>query len=142
VSQTRLIGRITVRRLRPLRDAVASAGTAAWDLTAEVRERCPPQQGMLHPDDRDRAQDLAAGDHRRRLINRHPGDLGRLVNLRLLDKPGPVRQNVRRRAFSGTSGSGRSCSPLTRPASPATRARSSSYRKIVSIPALEEISGY
>ena len=30
-----------------------------------------------------------------------------------------------RRAFSGTSGSGRSCSPVTRPASPAISARSS-----------------
>lgn len=30
VSQTRLIGRITVRGLRPLRDAIVSAGTAAW----------------------------------------------------------------------------------------------------------------
>lgn len=30
VSQTRLIGRIIVRGLRPLHDAVVSAGTAAW----------------------------------------------------------------------------------------------------------------
>ena len=42
--------------------------------------------------------------------------------------------NVRRRAFSGTSGSGRSCrSPVTRPASPAARARSSSVTVISGI---------
>src|SRR5206468_1599709 len=50
--------------------------------------------------------------------------------------------NVRRRAFSGTSGSGRSCrSPVTCPASPATRPRSSTVTVIwgiVSIPALGE----
>jgi transcriptional regulator with XRE-family HTH domain len=31
---------------------------------------------MLHTDDGDRAQDVALGDHRRRLINRYPADLG------------------------------------------------------------------
>jgi hypothetical protein len=40
----------------------------------------------------DRAQDLALGDHRRRLANRHPPHLGRLVHLRLSDKLGPMRQ--------------------------------------------------
>ncbi len=47
---------------------------------------------MLHPDDGDRPQDVAPGDHRRRLINRHPADLGRLVNLRLPDELGSERQ--------------------------------------------------
>jgi hypothetical protein len=46
--------------------------------------------------------------------------------------------NVRRRAFSGTSGSGRSCSsPPYRPASPVTRTRSGAVmgiQKMVSIP--------
>ena len=32
---------------------------------------CLPQQGMPHPDDGDRAQDVTLGDHRRRLVNRH-----------------------------------------------------------------------
>jgi hypothetical protein len=54
--------------------------------------------------------------------------------------------NVRRRARWGTSGSGRSCrSPVTRPASPATRARSSTViviKGLVSIPALGEVSSY
>lgn len=53
---------------------------------------CPPQQDMLHPDDGDRAQDVALGDHRRRLVNRHPPDFRRLVNFRLADVLSSVRQ--------------------------------------------------
>jgi hypothetical protein len=45
---------------------------------------------MLHPDDGDRAQDVAPGDHRRRLVNRHPADLGRLVDLRFTNALGPA----------------------------------------------------
>jgi hypothetical protein len=55
-----------VRTLRP-EPASRPSGTSR----PKYASGCPPQQGMLHPDDRDRAQDLVPGDHRRRLVNRH-----------------------------------------------------------------------
>jgi hypothetical protein len=46
---------------------------------------------MLHPDDGDRPQDVALGDHRWRLINRHLPDFGCLINLGLADVLGSLR---------------------------------------------------
>jgi hypothetical protein len=70
---------------------------------------------------------------------RHDPGLCGTVNLKT-GKPYPATTsslycavNARRRALSGTSGSGRSCSPVTRPASPATRARSSTVTVISGI---------
>src|ERR1700683_2371031 len=47
---------------------------------------------MLHRDDGYRPQDLTLGDHHWRLINRHPPDFGRLINLWLADAFGSMRQ--------------------------------------------------
>ena len=91
----RLTSARSVRYVRDLvRDPSPASTTSRRSATSRRRyaSGCPPQQGMLHPDDGDRAQDVAPGDHRRRLVNRHPADLGRLVHLRLPDKLGPVRQ--------------------------------------------------
>jgi hypothetical protein len=46
---------------------------------------------MLDADDGDRAEDVALGDHARRLIDGHPPDLGGLVSLGLSDWLGSVR---------------------------------------------------
>jgi hypothetical protein len=49
--------------------AAATRVVLAWTCgTSRPRPAsgCPPQQGMLHPDDRDRPQDLPGGDHRGR----------------------------------------------------------------------------
>jgi hypothetical protein len=53
---------------------------------------CPLEQGMLHSNDGDRAQDVAPGNHLRRLLEWDPPDFGRLVCVRLADKIGPARQ--------------------------------------------------
>lgn len=53
---------------------------------------CLPQQDMLQPDDRDRSQDLAPGDHRWRLVSRHPADFGRFVIFWLAYVLGSVRE--------------------------------------------------
>jgi hypothetical protein len=46
---------------------------------------------MLHADDGDRPEDVALGDHARRLIDRHPADFGGLVSFGLSDLFGSVR---------------------------------------------------
>ena len=47
---------------------------------------------MLHPDNRDRAKDIPLGDHGRRLVERHPPYLGRLVHLGGANLLRPARQ--------------------------------------------------
>jgi len=46
---------------------------------------------MLHADDGYRPEDLALGDHARRLIDRHPANLGGLVSFGSTDSLGSVR---------------------------------------------------
>ncbi len=47
---------------------------------------------MLHPDDGYRTENVASGDHRECLFNRDPPNLGGLVNFRLPDPLGTMRQ--------------------------------------------------
>jgi hypothetical protein len=75
-----------VRVLRPRAD-VRPSGTSR----RRYASACPLQQDMLHSDDGDGPQDVALGDHRRRLVNRHPPDLGRLVHFRFPYALGSVR---------------------------------------------------
>ena len=87
----------SARSVRYVRDlCAASVREPTCRLSGTSRPRyasaCPLQQDMLHPDDGDRPQDVALGDHRRRLVNRHPPDLGRLVHFRLPRALGSVRQ--------------------------------------------------
>jgi hypothetical protein len=57
---------------------------------APVRSRrcgngCLPQQGLLHADDRDCAEDVPSGDHRGCLVKGYPLNLGGLIDAGLAD---------------------------------------------------------
>jgi hypothetical protein len=56
------------------------------------RNGCLPQQGMLHADDGDCADDVPSGDHRGCLVKKYPLNLGGLISVGLADVVGSMGQ--------------------------------------------------
>ena len=74
-----------VQRLRPRADVAA-----VREFTTRCGNACLSQQGMLgHDEDNSRAENAAAGDHRGRLVQRHPPDSAVLSPR--VPRPAPLR---------------------------------------------------
>jgi tetratricopeptide (TPR) repeat protein len=84
----------SVRYIRNLQRALRGAADApvVREFTAQVEQRLPEHQRVLHADDRGGPGDAPVSDHRGGVIQRNPADLGGLVSLRLPHQVGTARQ--------------------------------------------------